>query len=234
MQDRHLFAGMFGEFLAVLLFVFFGIAAVTASAEMAGQGMGAAQKLYIALAHGLMIMLLVSVFGSVSGGHVNPAVTFGLFCAGKISAERLMLYIIGQLVGAAAGAELAALLIPNALQGGLGMHGLAAGLSVNAGFIIEMLISLILVLTVCMTAAKNNTPSVLAPISIGTAVCLGILATITVTGGSMNPARSLGPAFISFVNGCGTPPHQWIYGLAPLTGAMVAAGFFGRLRHVNA
>lgn len=227
MTERHLGAGVFAEFLATFLFVVFGVGGVL-SILGGATALMSEHILPIALTHGLAIYLLVSVFGGVSGGHVNPAVTFGMLCIGEISGKRAFLYMIAQFSGAIFGSLMLVGFVPDALQSGLGMHSLNPNTSTLSAFFLEALISMVLVLTVFMTAVKKNVFSVIAPLAIGMAVFVGIMFTIRLTGGSMNPARSMGPVIASLLSGSSIPPHQWIYLVGPGVGALLAAIIFGR------
>lgn len=228
MVERGLGAGFLAEFLATYLFVVFGVGSVLSITASAVGVMTPSHILSIALAHGLAIYVLVSVFGSVSGGHINPAVTLGLALSGKISGERAFVYILGQCAGAFFGAALVAWLVPNALQGGLGVHGLGTSVDAGKGFLIEVLFTTTLVLTVLMTAVKKNASSALAPLAIGMMVFLGIMVALPITGGSMNPARSMGPVIVSLLYGCAVPANQWVYLAGPVVGSILAAIIFGR------
>ena len=122
------------EFIAVLLFVFLGPGAVVSALSLSGGVLNAASVVAIAGAFGLAIALLVTATAPISGGHINPAVTFAVVMNGKMSVTKGCMYWAGQLVGAILGALLLAAVIPDAIQGNLGANALAEGVSSSAGF----------------------------------------------------------------------------------------------------
>lgn len=205
------------EFIATLLFVFLGAGTVVVTGNLLGEALGAARLLAIALAHGLAITLLVAATAHRSGGHLNPAVTFAVLLAGKIGARRAAGYAVAQLVGAAAGAWLLALVLPAAAAGSLGVHVLGAGVSPSQGLLVEVILTFTLVSTVLATAVDPRGPGHLAPVAIGLAVLVGHLVGVPLTGASMNPARSFGPAVVA-----GIWANHWVYWAGPLAGALLA------------
>lgn len=177
----------------------------------------------IAFAFGVTVATVAQSIGHVSGCHINPAVTVGLFFGAKIGLIKALLYIVVQCLGALMGAGLL-----NALSGtargadGLGMTKVSTEL-INAGqgFGIEFFITFILVLVVFGSAAdENNAPNVKgsAPLAIGLSITTCHLFAIPFTGSSMNPARTFGPAVI-----LGEWSHHWVYWLGPLLGGTCAA-----------
>lgn len=206
------FAPYLAEFVATLLFVFVGAGAVIN---------GALDGFGIAVAHGLIIALMVAAIGKISGGHINPAVTWAMMIRGvwkgDFSFERGFGYIIVQLAGAAAGVGIL-LGLAHLMDGGkaaadavnLGTPALADGLNPLGGFIYEAAFAFVLVFVILRTAVEENFS--LAPFAIGGAVFVGAL-----TGSSFNPARWFGPALIS-----GAWDNAWIYILAPMIGATIA------------
>lgn len=207
------------EFIATLLFVFLGAGSVVVVTSILGNGgLTVPQLTAIALAHGLAIALLVAATATISGGHINPAVTFGAIITGKISVPKGSLYIVAQLVGAVVGALLLTAAIPSGLQGNLGAHGLGAGISPGAGVLIEVVLTFVLVFVVFATAMDPKGLGNLAPIAIGLAVLVDHLVGVPLTGASMNPARSLGPAVAA-----GVWADHWVYWAGPLLGGGLAA-----------
>ena len=210
--------GPAAECIGTLLFVFLGAGTVVVTGGLLGEALSASRLIAIAMAHGLAITLLVAATARISGGHLNPAVTFGAFVTGKISLRRAGGYALAQLIGAAAGAWLLAMVIPAALQGNLGAHGLGAGITPGSGVLAEIVLTFVLVFVVFATAIDPSGPGHLAPIAIGLAVLVDHLVGVPITGASMNPARSFGPALIA-----GVWTNHWIYWVGPLIGALVAA-----------
>jgi len=180
----------------------------------------------IAFAHGLTIMAFAFAYGTISGGHMNPAVTVGVLAAGAMRAGEAVGYIVSQLAGGIA----AALLLHAVLGGaatGLGMPQLAHGLILGAtsltitpaaGFVIEATLAFFLVTVVLSTAVAGRAGN-LAPLAIGMTLTLNIIMGGALTGAPFNPARALGPMVAT-----GNFADAWLYTIAPLVGAIVAAG----------
>ena len=140
---------------------------------------------------------LVAATAHVSGAHINPAVTFALCLAGKMNPSTGLMYVYAHLNGALFGALLITFVIADAGDTNLGAHGLADGVTVARGLIAEAMLTFVLVFTVFATAVDPRGLGHLAPIAIGLAVFIDHLFGVPITGASMNPARSFGPALIS-------------------------------------
>jgi MIP family channel proteins len=197
------------EGVGTFLFFFVGMgAAVVAGADLVS----------VALAHGLVLAVLVSALGAVSGGHFNPAVTFAVWMSGNLPGRRAAAYVLSQLIGGiAAGLLLASIHSPST---GLGRPVLAPGIDPLVGIIIEAVLTVILLLAVFGTAIDPRAPKV-GGLAIGLAVAADILMGGPLTGAAMNPARWLGPAITT---GVLDNAHVWIAG--PLLGALFAALFY--------
>jgi len=206
------------EFIAVLLFVFLGPGAVVSALSLSGGVLNAASVVAIAGAFGLAIALLVTATAPISGGHINPAVTFAVVMNGKMSVTKGCMYWAGQLVGAILGALLLAAVIPDAIQGNLGANALAEGVSSSAGFLLEAVLTFAFVFVVFATAIDPKGMRHLAPVAIGLAILVGHLVAVPFTGTSMNPARSLGPAVVADVW-----TEHWVFWVGPLVGSGLAA-----------
>lgn len=206
------------EFIATLLFIFLGAGTVVVTGGLLKDGLTSARLVAIALAHGLAIALLVSATAKISGGHINPAVTFGAWITGKIDPAKAIMYVVAQLVGAIVGAWLIKAVIPAAAQGNLGAHGLGAGITVGGGLLAEIVLTFALVFVVFATAMDPKGLGHLAPAAIGLTVLVDHLFGVPVTGASMNPARSFGPAFAA-----GAWDNHWIFWVGPLVGGGLAA-----------
>nr|UIB01650.1 aquaporin C [Alitta succinea] len=222
------------EFLATAIFVFIGTTA-TSSEELSGQGV--TNLTGIAIAHGLTIAMLVMSFGHISGAHINPAVTFGFILVKGIPLVKGIVYVFAQLVGSIVGSAMTRGLLgyasPNMhtnktifedISGG--GHQLGPGVSVGEGVLGEIALTFILVLVILMTAYDSNGSNLLHPLAIGFAVCVDIIAGAKVTGASMNPARSFGPAVILSEFNTSLWKDHWIYWLGPALGAALAALFY--------
>ncbi|MBI4234504.1 MAG: MIP family channel protein [Chloroflexi bacterium] len=216
MTQDDLRAGL-AEFLATLLFVFLGAGTVVVTGMLGTGDMTAARLLAIAIGHGLAIALLVAATAKISGGHINPAVTVAALVTGKIGVARGILYIIAQLVGAIVGALLLRFIVPGD-GGALGAHALGQGVGAGAGLAAEIILTFLLVWVVFATAIDPKGFGSLAPLAIGFAVLVDHLVGVPLTGASMNPARSFGPALVA-----GQWSNHWIYWVGPLVGGILAA-----------
>ncbi|KAF7076623.1 hypothetical protein CFC21_081248 [Triticum aestivum] len=223
-----LWRAVIAEFTATLLFVYVTVATVIGHKRQtdATVGCGGAGILGIAWAFGGMIFVLVYCTAGVSGGHINPAVTFGLLLARKVSLVRALLYMVAQCLGAMCGAGLVKAVhgAQYARHGG-GANELAPGYSKGAGLAAEIIGTFVLVYTVFAATdpkrkARDSHVPVLAPLPIGFAVLIVHLATIPITGTGINPARSLGPAVV--YNNKKAWDDQWIFWVGPFIGAAIA------------
>jgi MIP family channel proteins len=212
---------LLAEFIGTFAFVFIGAGA----AAVVGDGVGLPGIAAIAFAHGLTIMVFAFAYGSVSGGHMNPAVTVGVLAAGAMCVRDAIGYIIAQLVGGIAGALLLGAVLGGTATG-LGMpqlaHNLALGattvtITPEAGFVIEAVLAFFLVTTVLSTAVAGRAGN-LAPLAIGMTLTLNIIMGGALTGAAFNPARALGPMVAT-----GNYRDAWLYMTAPLVGAGIAA-----------
>ena len=158
-------------------------------------------------------------YGHISGTHINPAVTIGLLVGGKIKAGDAVGYIICQLIGGILGASALAFVLGN-LAPGLGATVPAAGVGVAQTFVVEMILTFLLVNTIYHTAVSGKAGN-LAPIAIGLTLTFCILMGGPLTGASLNPARTLGPALFS--NAPNALSTVWIYFVACPLGAVLAA-----------
>jgi len=209
---------LMGEFLGSLLFVIFGAGTVAITGGMLAERLDSARLLVIALAHGLAFMLLVAAMLPISGGHLNPAVTFAAMVGRRMSFTKGVLYIVAQCAGAAAAALVLTFVIPAGTQGTLGAHALAAKVSLGGGLLTEVVVTFMLVSAMLATAMGPARPAALGLATIGLTCVLTMLFAGPLTGGSMNPARSFGPAFVM-----GAWKDQWIFWIGPLAGGALAA-----------
>ena len=207
----------FAEFVATLLFVFIGAGSVVATGTLTNGDLTAPRLLVIALAHGFAIALLAYATANISGGHINPAVTFAAWLTRNISTVRALMFVVAQLVGAVAGALLLLAAIPDAADTNLGAHALGPGVSISTGLVMEIVITFALVFVIFATAVDSGGIGNLAPLAIGLTVLVDHLLAVSITGASMNPARSFGPALVA-----GEWADHWIYWIAPLMGAALA------------
>ncbi|KAL3844170.1 hypothetical protein ACJIZ3_001573 [Penstemon smallii] len=202
------------EFIATFLFVFAGVGAAMATDKLNGDPL--VGLFFVAMAHALVVAVMISAGFRISGGHLNPAVTIGLCAGGHITVVRSILYWIDQLL-----ASVAASALLNYLTGGLStpIHSLASGVSLTQGVIMEIVLTFSLLFTVYATIVdpKKGSLEGLGPLLTGLVVGANIMAGGPFSGASMNPARSFGPAFVS-----GDWTNHWVYWVGPLIGGGLA------------
>ena len=209
------------ELIGTMVLVLFGCG----SAAIAGSVLG---TLGIALAFGLSIVAMAYVIGDISGCHINPAVSIGMWIDGRMDAKDLVMYIIFQCIGAVIGIALLAAIINSApsLGGyaatGLGQNGFgpasSVGLGVVGAIIVEIILTFVFVFTV-LGVTKKAENSAVAGIVIGLTLAFVHIMGIPLTGTSVNPARSLAPAL--FLGGQALQ-QVWVFILAPIVGAVIA------------
>ncbi len=212
------------EGIAVFFFVFIGTGAVVMTGTL-DAGLDSSRLIAIAIAHGIGIAVAVAAVGHISGGHINPAVTFAAWVTGRIKAMDAVAYVVAQLVGA----TLAALVIGGVVVGAigdgagtLGSHGLGtngAGDAVEAweGLVIELVMTAALVFVFFGAMMDKRGLGHVAPIAVGFTVLIIYLIGWPLTGASVNPARSFGPALVA-----GAWSDHWIYWVGPIAGAVLA------------
>ncbi len=208
------------EFIGTFALIFIGVGAMHNAADpSAGVGL-----LGVALAHGLAIGVMVSATGGISGGHLNPAVTFGILVGGKIKPLDAIAYWAAQLAGGVA----AGLLLVSLFGGdgreivAKGTPDLGQGTGPGAGIVIEAVLTFFLVFVVYGTAVDARAPKI-GGLAIGLTIALDILFGGPLTGGSMNPARTFGPAVAS-----GHWNNHYVYWIGPLLGGALAGLIYGR------
>lgn len=219
-------------YLAELVGTFVLVLGGVGSAVLAGGHIGFTG---VALAFGLSLVAMVYTIGPISGCHVNPAVTFGLFLAGKFPASRIPGYWIAQVVGAIAAAAVLSLIANgqahfDPVASGFGSNGYGARspdhFSIVAAFVSEVVMTGFLVLTV-LGSTDVRAPVGFAGLAIGLVLTLIHLVSIPVDNTSVNPARSIGPALFA---GSGAIEQLWLFIVAPLIGAALAAGIYILIR----
>jgi MIP family channel proteins len=203
------------EFVGTFALVFVGGGAIM-MVQHTGDPSGLLQ---VALAHGLILALMVSATMNVSGGQLNPALTVGLLVARRITPTLAGVHIVAQLLGAVVAAWALKLTMPGALFTSTFGGGQSIALDVTAAQAIglEAIATFFLMFVVYGTAVYSNAPKI-GGLAIGLTIAAGILAIGPLTGGSMNPARSFGPAIVS-----GVLAGQVVYWVGPILGAIVAA-----------
>ena len=218
------------EFIGTFTLVLFGCGA----AVIAGMGVGptSIDILGIAFAFGLAIVAMAYGIGPVSGCHVNPAVSFGVLLAGRMSVGDFITYAIAQILGAIAGAAVLYLIVSgkaSGWNGGLGQNGWGEGYlgqyNLTSAFVFEAVATFIFLVCI-LGVTQRGAPSQFVGLAIGLTLTAIHIVGINITGVSVNPARSIGPALIGY----GTSPHAvaqlWLFIVAPLIGAGVAGLLF--------
>jgi len=221
------------ELIGTMVLVLFGCG----SAAIAGSVLG---NLGIALAFGLSIVAMAYVIGDISGCHVNPAVSIGMWIDGRLETKDLIMYIVFQCIGAIIGIALLAAIINSApslggyMATGLGQNGFgdasSVGLNVVGAIIVEIILTFVFVFTVLGVTKKAENAAV-AGIVIGLTLAFVHILGIPLTGTSVNPARSLAPAL--FLGGQAIE-QVWVFILAPIIGAVIAGLLFKGLNSEDA
>ena len=213
------------EFIGTCVLVTFGCGTAMTVGCDARFGSG---YVLTALAFGLVIVAMAYSIGNVSGCHINPAVSIGMLTAGKMTVKDFCGYIVAQFLGAIAGAGILKGVFSMAdlydKTGALGSNGLAGG-SVGASIIIEIILTFVFVLAILGVTSKVENGAV-AGIVIGLTLTLVHILGIGLTGTSVNPARSFGPALLA---GGDALSNVWVFIVAPLVGGVLAALVYGFL-----
>jgi len=210
------------ELVGTFVLVFIGCG----SATLAGKYIG---FVGIAFAFGLSVLVMVYAIGGISGCHINPAISISFFASGKMKLKDTVIYVVVQCVGAViAAGVIYSVAVGNPAYSlavnGLGQNGYGAaspgGFSMTSGFIAEVVLTFIFLLVI-YGSTSERAPKGFAGISIGLSLVMIHLVGIPITGTSVNPARSLGPAVIVG----GTALSQlWLFWVAPIIGGLLAAG----------
>lgn len=199
----------------VLVFMGCGSAVFLGAASPGGH-------LAVAFAFGLSIVAMAYVIGNVSGCHINPAVSFGLFLDKRISLTDFVGYVIAQVIGAIIGALLLKIMVGfgiTDMTGALGSNGIGNAGGFGGAIVIEIILTFIFVLTILGVTADSSKGAV-AGLVIGLTLTFVHIVGIPLTGTSVNPARSIGPALFA---GGDALVHLWVFIVAPLVGAAIAA-----------
>ena len=208
------------EFVGIFALVFVGGAAIMISAQTQSPN----ALLNVAVAHGLILAIMVTATMRISG-HLNPAVTLGFLAARRIEPMMAVIYIIAQLLGAALAAYALKVIFPADLAAAtrLGGQSIASDISTGQAIFAEAIATFFLTFAVFGTAVDPAAPKV-GGFAIGLVVTADILAIGPLTGASMNPARSFGPAVVS-----GVLEGQMIYWIGPIIGSVIAAVLYDQL-----
>jgi aquaporin Z len=220
------------EFIGTFALVFFGVG----TAVVAGMASGptSVDILGIATAFGLAIVAMAYGIGQISGCHINPAVSFGVLMAGRMTTQEFITYVIAQVLGAIAGAAILYLILSgkaSGWNGGLGQNGWGPGYlgeyNLASAFVFEV-VGTFLFLVCILGVTQRGAPVELAGIAIGLTLIAIHLVGINITGTSVNPARSLGPAIVGAAANPQALAQVWLFIVAPLIGAGIAGLLFKR------
>lgn len=209
------------EFVGVFFLVFLGAGAVVTNTYREG----VVGLVGIALAHGLALAIAVSATMNVSGGHINPAITLGLWSVGRIGWRQAGLYVLAQLLGAIVATLAIKGLFPEVAGriAQLGTPQLAPAVTLTQGILIEAILTFFLAFAVMGTAVDPAAPKV-GGFAIGLTLTMDILAGGPLTGAAMNPARAFGPALVA-----NAWLSQLVYWVGPILGSIVAMQLYERL-----
>lgn len=217
---KKYFAEMIGTMVLVLMGCGVAVSLSCNNAE-------ASTVIGTALAFGLSVVAMAYTIGGISGCHINPAITLGVFLSGRMSLKEAGMYVVFQIIGAIIGSAILFVLTTNAGLTGTGANDLQAvndvqTISWMGGLLAEIFFTFVFVLVVLGATSKTNgATNNFAGIAIGLALVLVHLACIRYTGTSVNPARSIGPALFQ---GGTALTHLWIFIVGPFVGGALAAG----------
>ncbi len=197
------------EVIGTFTMVFCGTGAMTIN-EVTG---GEVTHVGIAATWGLIVMAMIYAFGDISGAHFNPAVTIAFAYAKKFEWKKVPRYILAQCIGAIAASSILLFLFPDSEF----LGGTLPAFDDLRAFILETLLTYFLMLVIINVSTGSKEVGIMAGIAVGGVVLLEAMFAGPMTNASMNPARSLGPALVS-----GHWEHQWLYMIAPITGAILA------------
>jgi aquaporin Z len=213
------------EFVGTFALVFIGCGTIVVGSMATGPT--AITELAIAFAFGLSIVAMAYGIGPISGCHVNPAVSFGALVAGRMTLEEFIAYVAAQVLGAIAAAAVLYLILSGKASGWTGALGQTTWGEYNtiSAFVFET-VGTFLFLVCILGVTQRGGPLKIAGLAIGLTLAAIHLAGINVSGSSVNPARSLGPALVGFGTNPEALKQMWLYILAPLLGAGIAGYLF--------
>jgi MIP family channel proteins len=224
-DDSHMVGAGIAELVGTFILVYGGTAVAVGAILTRPTAGPAYDSLAIALAFGLTLAAVVAAIGHVSGAHVNPAVTLGMAATGKFPWRYAPIYIGAQLVGAVLAAFATWITFGGAARGEAKLAATypAQGVGDLQAFVVEVLITFILVFVVMAVATDERAPAAIAPIAVGFALAVGVFIAGPVTGGAVNPVRALGPMIVA-----GDLTSVWLYVLGPIVGGVLGALLYDR------
>lgn len=212
-------AEMFGTLVLVLMGC--GVAVSLNCSSNCAEVANAGTVIGTAMAFGLSVVAMAYTIGGISGCHINPAITLGVFLSGRMSSKEAGMYIVFQVIGAILGSAILWVLTSNAGLTGTGANDLQEGVSVVGGLLAEIVFTFVFVLVVLGATAKTNgATNNFAGLAVGLSLILVHLVCIRYTGTSVNPARSIGPALFQ---GGSALANLWIFIVGPFVGAVLSA-----------
>ena len=201
------------EYCGTFGLVFIGTGALVVN-EMTG---GDITHVGVSLSFGLTVLAMIYAFGDVSGAHINPAVTVGFWASGRFDGRRVPGYVVAQCAGALTASGAVRMLFPAAAS----LGGTVPSGSNSQAFVLEIILTLILMLVILSVSFGAKETGLLAGVAIGAVIAFEALFAGPVSGASMNPARSLGPAIMA-----GEIHSLWVYLVAPVLGALLAVPLY--------
>lgn len=218
LTNKNFKPSLTNKFLVEILGSFILVYAIASAATVYSHS-GQLGMIGIGLVHALVLTGIIYAIGYRSGAQVNPAVTIGLLVAGKITHKEAIVYIIAQIIGAVIGAAVVYSIFGSAMAASV---TLPSDNNVIRALILETVMTFTLVYVVLATTTSRNFRIVpLAGLAIGITLGFNVMIGGSITGGSLNPARSFGPALMMF-----NFSYQWIYWVAPIAGGLIAAGVY--------
>jgi len=215
------------ELVGTMVLVLMGCgSAVFAGHTVGAVAAGGVGTLGVAFAFGLSVVAMAYTIGNISGCHINPAITFGVFLSGRMSGKDAVWYMVSQIIGAIIGSAIIFALVQAGGHAGptaTGANGIQPGISMVEGFIAEVVFTFVFVLVVLGSTDSKKGAGNFAGLAIGLTLVLIHIVCIPITGTSVNPARSIGPAIFDIFEGGTAFSQLWIFIVAPLIGAALSA-----------
>ncbi len=208
-MERQMKRKCYSEFIGTFILVFVGTGAVVMN-DVSG---GAITHVGIAICFGLVVMAMIHTLGEISGAHINPAVTVAFWLANRFEGREVLPYVASQIAGGLAASTVLLLMFPEHLTLGA---TLPAGTDLQS-FVLEIILTFILMFVIITVSVGSKEQGLLAGITIGAVVGFEAMFAGPISGASMNPARSIGPALMS-----GQLQSLWLYIVAPMLGAALA------------